>query len=104
VGKDRVPSACSTAESKAARLSNEVIHMVSGFQVAGFAPVIGCLWLSADSVCVEIARSFYIELFKMGGDMVNEEVAVALHKSVITATDVGWNQPLMRSQFVHYGP
>jgi CHAT domain-containing protein len=36
-------SACSTAENKAARLRDEVIHIVSGFQVAGFAHVIGYL-------------------------------------------------------------
>lgn len=36
-------SACSTAENKAARLSDEVIHVVSGFQVAGFPYVVGCL-------------------------------------------------------------
>jgi CHAT domain-containing protein len=47
-------SACSTAENKAARLSDEVIHVVSGFQVAGFPHVVGCLWPSVDDVCVEI--------------------------------------------------
>jgi CHAT domain-containing protein len=36
-------SACSTAENKAARLSDKVIHIVSRFQVAGFPHVIGCL-------------------------------------------------------------
>ena len=36
-------SACSTAENKAARLRDEVIHIVSGFQVAGFPYVIGSL-------------------------------------------------------------
>jgi len=36
-------SACSTAENKAARLTDEVIHVVSGFQVAGFPHVVGCL-------------------------------------------------------------
>lgn len=37
-------SACSTAANGAARLRDEVIHVVSGFQVAGFAHVVGCLW------------------------------------------------------------
>ncbi|KAL2136726.1 hypothetical protein VTI74DRAFT_1767 [Chaetomium olivicolor] len=39
-------SACSTAENRAAELSDEVIHVVSGFQVAGFPHVVGCLWPS----------------------------------------------------------
>ena len=37
-------SACSTVENKVAQLANEVIHVGSGFQVAGFRHVIGCLW------------------------------------------------------------
>lgn len=36
-------SAYSTAENNAMRLKDEVIHIVSGFQVAGFAHAIGCL-------------------------------------------------------------
>jgi CHAT domain-containing protein len=36
-------SACSTAENRVELLADEVIHVVSGFQVAGFAHVIGCL-------------------------------------------------------------
>lgn len=37
------------------RLSDEVLHVVSGFQVAGFRQVVGCLWPSDDNVCVEVA-------------------------------------------------
>ncbi|KAB5513629.1 CHAT domain-containing protein, partial [Coniochaeta sp. 2T2.1] len=48
-------SACSTAETKAEQLADEVIHVVSGFQVAGFPHVVGCLWPSIDRVCVEVA-------------------------------------------------
>jgi CHAT domain-containing protein len=36
-------SACSTAESKVEQLTDEVIHLASGFQVAGFAHLIS--WL-----------------------------------------------------------
>jgi CHAT domain-containing protein len=52
-------SACSTAQNEAARLSDEVIHVVSGFQVAGFPHVIGCLWPSNDRICVQVADRFY---------------------------------------------
>ncbi|KAF2403292.1 hypothetical protein EJ06DRAFT_326122 [Trichodelitschia bisporula] len=41
-------SACSTAENQAARLMDEVVHVVSGFQVAGFRHVVGCLWPSSE--------------------------------------------------------
>jgi hypothetical protein len=37
--------ACSTAENRATRLIDEVLHVVSGFQVAVFEHVIGFLWL-----------------------------------------------------------
>ena len=58
-------SACSTAENKAERLSDEVIHVVSGFQVDGFPHVVGCLWPSMDRICVEVvADGFYQSLFQ----------------------------------------
>jgi hypothetical protein len=59
-------SACSTAENRAKRLSDEVIHLVSGFLVAGFPHVVGCLWPS-NGVCVEVAGGFYSSLFEQGG-------------------------------------
>ena len=59
-------SACSTAENKAARLSDEVIHVVSGFQVVGFPHVVGCLLPSIDGVCVEVASGFYGSLLQRG--------------------------------------
>jgi len=40
-----------------------VIHVVSGFQVAGSAHVIGCLWPSLDTVCVEVVRQFGVQQF-----------------------------------------
>ncbi|KAH7114141.1 hypothetical protein B0J13DRAFT_460385, partial [Dactylonectria estremocensis] len=57
-------SACSTAENKAARLSDEVIHVVSGFQVAGFPHVVACLWPTGDSECVGVAKRFYFLVFQ----------------------------------------
>jgi CHAT domain-containing protein len=51
-------SACSTAKNSVPRLTDEVIHVVSGFLVAGFPHVVGCLWPSADRVCVEVAKGF----------------------------------------------
>lgn len=39
----------------------ELQYVVSGFQVARFRHVVGCLWASEDQVCVAIAKSFYSE-------------------------------------------
>ncbi|KAK4119358.1 hypothetical protein N657DRAFT_557307, partial [Parathielavia appendiculata] len=60
-------SACSTAENRANRLSDEAIHVVSGFLVVGFPHVVDCLWPSNDGVCVEVAGGFYSSLFEQGG-------------------------------------
>jgi CHAT domain-containing protein len=96
-------SACSTAENGAARLRDEVIHVVSGFQVAGFAHVVGCLWPSADAVCVEVAGGFYKALFEGDAKIEDKDIALALHQAVSAARDGEWDQPLKWAQFVHYG-
>ena len=97
-------SACSTAENKAIRLKDEVIHIVSGFQVAGFAHVVGCLWPSADMVCVKVAEGFYGSLFRRKDTEVEDiDVATALHESIRAVRSTDWDQPLKWAQFVHYG-
>ena len=97
-------SACSTAENKAALLADEVIHVVSGFQVAGFPHVIGCLWPSRDQVCVEVARGFYASLVEQGVlRLESRGIAAALHTSVIEERAKDWKRPLNWAQFVHYG-
>jgi CHAT domain-containing protein len=95
-------SACSTAENKAARLRDEVIHVVSGFQVAGFPHVVGCLWLSADAVCEEVAKGFYGTLFKGDAEIEDRDVAMALHEAVNAVRGTEWDQPLKWAQYVHY--
>lgn len=97
-------SACSTAENKAVHLADEVIHVVSGFEVAGFAHVIGCLWPSGDRECVEVARGFYGSLVEQGVLRLQSGViAAALHTSVMEVRAKAWKQPLNWAQFVHYG-
>ena len=97
-------SACSTAENKAAEMADEVIHVVSSFQVVGFAHVIGCLWPSLDSVCVEVARDFYSSLFRQGGaQWESREVAMALREAIMKIRARDFGQPLNWAQFVHYG-
>ncbi|KAH7191136.1 CHAT domain-containing protein [Fusarium oxysporum] len=97
-------SACSTAENRPARLSDEVIHVVSGFQVAGFPHVIGCLWPSIDRVCVEVAGRFYRSLLRgrttCWGD---GEVALALRDAVMEVRKAELRMPLAWAQFVHFG-
>ncbi|CAG9984579.1 unnamed protein product [Clonostachys byssicola] len=97
-------SACSTAQNKVENLSDEVIHVVSGFHVAGFSHVVGCLWPSNDRVCVEVARLFYSSLFAQDRRKWNNgKVACALREAlmVVRADDI--TMPLNWAQYVHYG-
>ncbi|KAH0556259.1 hypothetical protein GP486_005813 [Trichoglossum hirsutum] len=99
-------SACSTAQDRAVGLSDEVLHVVSGFQVAGFRHVVGCLWPSSDKVCVDIAKSFYSELSQGGAMSYNDRAtALALHKAVakIRESDEYRKRPLLWAQYVHFG-
>jgi tetratricopeptide (TPR) repeat protein len=105
-------SACSTAQNQATGLTDEVLHVVSGFQVAGFRHVVGCLWPSDDMVCVEVARSFYARLFQdraVRGDNDRAEddraVALALHRAVfkVRESEEYRKRPLSWAQYVHFG-
>jgi len=97
-------SACSTAENKVRHLADEVLHLASGFQVAGFGHVIASMWPAGDEVCVKIAESFY-EIVAGTWDQQNfdESVAHALHVSVERIRDVYRKQPLAWAQFIHTG-
>jgi tetratricopeptide (TPR) repeat protein len=97
-------SACSTAQNRAGNLVDEAIHVVSGFQIAGFPHVIGCLWPSFDNVCIDMAKGFYSRLFIDGAEQISDEdVARALHGSLMSVRAKLWNQPLKWASFVHYG-
>ena len=98
-------SACSTAENATERLSDEVIHVVSGFQVAGFPHVIGSLWPAYDEVCVDVADQFYSSLFENGGARwETQEVASALRIAVMAIRKKNIRWPIYWAQYVHYGP
>jgi CHAT domain-containing protein len=89
------------------KLADEVLHVVSGFQVAGFRHVVGCLWPSDDKVCVEVAKSFYSELSQGGAARYNDDraIALALHKAVVKVRESkGYcKRPLLWAQYVHFG-
>ena len=88
-----------------AQLADEVIHVVSGFQVAGFGHAIGCLWPSVDRVCAEVATGFYSSLFRQSDERGETgDVAKALRESVMGVLATDLKRPLNWAQFVHYGP
>jgi tetratricopeptide (TPR) repeat protein len=99
-------SACSTAENAAVELVDEVLHIVSGFQVAGFRHVVGCMWPSNDSICVQVASSFYSKLSRRQTLSYDDRaVALALHKSVLEVKESQeyCKRPLYWVQYVHFG-
>ena len=76
-------SACSTAGVETKHLADECLHLASGFQVAGFAHVIGSLWRANDDVCAILAGVFYRSLTKFGAKRSNRAVAEALRKAIL---------------------
>ncbi|KAJ4286571.1 hypothetical protein N0V88_007993 [Collariella sp. IMI 366227] len=56
LGRARIAylSACSTAENRAEQLVDEVIHIASGFQVAGFPHVIASVCSAVDETAVDL--------------------------------------------------
>ncbi|KAI3018718.1 Fungal hydrophobin family protein [Aspergillus niger] len=99
-------SACSTAENKGKKLLDEAIHLASGFQVAGFAHVLGTMWPAADSISRDVAVGFYGNLasllLKPGVD-IDCAVAEAFHFAVNDVRTEWEDQPLYWAQFVHFG-
>ncbi|KAH8807488.1 CHAT domain-containing protein [Xylogone sp. PMI_703] len=77
-------SACSTAESRAAELADESLHLSSAFQLAGFAHVIASRWRVDDTICVDVASSFYKNLIAKPDKLAqNRAVAEALREAIL---------------------
>ncbi|CUS13391.1 unnamed protein product, partial [Tuber aestivum] len=52
-------SACSSARNPSAKLADEVIHLASSFQLAGFSHTFANMWETDDQASSEVARDFY---------------------------------------------
>ncbi|KAI8680494.1 CHAT domain-containing protein [Fusarium keratoplasticum] len=72
-------SACSTGQVQIEELMDESLHLISGFQLAGFRHVIGTLWEVQDELCVDMARITYEGMWERG--MTDESVSWGLHKA-----------------------
>ncbi|TKA21868.1 hypothetical protein B0A50_08740 [Salinomyces thailandicus] len=98
-------SACSTAENNGARLQDKVIHIVSGFQVAGFPHVIGSLGPAGDEECVQVASRLYSSVFEHGGVpyIEGQRVAMAVREAVMAVRAQDMDMPLNWAQLVHFG-
>ncbi|RPB29293.1 hypothetical protein L211DRAFT_831970 [Terfezia boudieri ATCC MYA-4762] len=60
-------SACISGDNSSEDLGQEVLHIASGFQLAGFSHVVGTLWMGDETVSKKVAEEFYKALFECGG-------------------------------------
>ncbi|KAF8417974.1 CHAT domain-containing protein [Tirmania nivea] len=90
-------SACSTANSTATELVDEVTHIVSAFHIAGFINVIGTLWPAQDEACQKMAADFYSMLSE------TDNVALSYRKAVLGLMKQKPTQPIYWAPFIHFG-
>ncbi|CAN9455281.1 unnamed protein product [Alternaria alternata] len=76
-------SACSTGPNNNADtlLTDENIHLISSFRLAGFRHVVGTLWDVQDEYCVDVARIFYETLRDEG--ISDDAVCLGLHRATL---------------------
>jgi len=83
---------------------DEVIHLASGFQVAGFSHVIASMWSTDDKVCVEMTGKFYKQLKDGYAVQANNgAVAAAVHDSIMEIRATWRRYPLLWAPYVHLG-
>ncbi len=90
-------SACSTGEVSAT-LPDEVIHIASAFQLAGYADVIATMWQVPDRVAVTLAETVYRGITDQ-----RQPVAEALHQTVTRLRDRYPADPWRWANFFHAG-
>jgi CHAT domain-containing protein len=97
-------SACSTAQNRVVGLEDEVIHLASGFQLAGFRHVVASMWAAGDQTCVDLAKGFYKRLQShIGGRETDRETAMAIHDSVLEIRSKRLKMPLLWAPYIHLG-
>ncbi|MEU1462563.1 CHAT domain-containing protein [Streptomyces sp. NPDC005727] len=105
LGKARLAylSACGTAWSPAADLTDESIHLASAFQLAGFPHVIGTLWDVWDEDAPDIADAVHRSMTSRHSGLRTNSSAQALHEAVRAARDRNPRTPTRWACHVHYG-
>ncbi|MFF0429046.1 CHAT domain-containing protein [Streptomyces sp. NPDC004520] len=96
-------SACGTAWSPAADLTDESIHLASTFQLAGFPHVIGTLWDVWDEDAPDIADAVHRSMTSGHSGLRTNSSAQALHEAVRAARDRNPRTPTRWACHVHYG-
>jgi hypothetical protein len=89
-------SACSTARP-GGRLADEVIHLASAFQLAGYRHVIGTLWPISDRYAVDVTDMIYSAI----ADGV--DVAAAVHGATLRMRNRCPRDPSVWASHLHVG-
>ncbi|WP_406359492.1 CHAT domain-containing protein [Streptomyces sp. NBC_01544] len=93
-------SACDTARTTA-RLSDEAIHPLAAFQIAGFSQVVGTLWRVDDVVAPAFSQQIYGELIADRSGALCASAAV--HRTVRQLRTKYPNLPSVWAAHVHAG-
>jgi CHAT domain-containing protein len=94
-------SECSTAHH-GRRHADEVLHLASAFQFAGFRHVVATLWPLDDGVAVEAAQAFYRHL--PATPAADDAATTVLHRVTRALRDGYPNRPDLWAALVHSGP
>ncbi|MCL9762998.1 CHAT domain-containing protein [Frankia sp. AiPa1] len=89
-------SACSTARP-GDRLADEVIHLASAFQLAGYRHVIGTLWPVGDLHAVDVASLIYAAVAD------GTDIAAAVHRASCRMRDLWPGEPGAWAAYLHVG-
>ena len=92
-------SACQTTVGDE-ESTDEVMHLASAMQFAGFRSVIGTMWAVMDVVALMITSAFYDNMIKECGCLDYTHAALALNRAIEESTDI----PLdLRVLYIHIG-
>ncbi|MDG6108283.1 CHAT domain-containing protein [Dactylosporangium aurantiacum] len=93
-------SACSTA-NHGIRYADEVLHLASAFQFAGFRHVVACLWPLDDGIARKAARAFYKGL---PDAPVADGAATVLRQVIRRLRAANPDRPDLWAPLIHSGP
>ncbi|QKW33322.1 CHAT domain-containing protein [Actinomadura sp. NAK00032] len=93
-------SACSTADH-GVRYADEVLHLASAFQLAGFRHVVASLWPVDDAAAAEAATAFYAALPEVPSA---DAAASALREVTLGMRARHHSDPALWAPLVHSGP
>lgn len=96
-------SACCTADNPSTDLSDESIHIASGFILAGFSHVLATLWDANDLACQQMAADFYHLLFSGQEGGGHRVVSTAFHQAQRKLRAANLRQPIKWATFIHTG-